>query len=234
MSLRHQFLEILLEHSNGIQEQSLIQITSALGNINAQDDPTTAADLQRDLDRANQRNHTLLDRNTALLEELEDSDRDINALNRQISSLHQQAESSFRVKQQMDRQLHACIRGYTQENHNLRRQLRSRQAQIESNNLQRIRHLIQKYGLPEKLPRCLEQKNEDKHDVLETDEGEVMHTLFDQLPFEAGFDWEAPEKLETYDEDVMEPEPEPEKEEEPYINEVTMMRLANELVPVYC
>ena len=234
MSLRHQLLELLLENSEGIQEHSLLKITEGLQAINAQDDPTTAADLQRDLDRVSQSNNTLLDRNTALLEELEDSDRDISALNRQITSLHRQAESSFRVKQQMDRQLHACIRGYTRENHHLRRQLESRQAQIESNNLHRIRYLIQKYGLPEKLPRCLEQKNEDKNAVLETDGGEIMHTLFDQLPFETGFDWEAPEKIEILDEDGMEPEPEPEKEEEPYINEVTMVRLANELVPVYC
>jgi hypothetical protein len=232
MSLRHQLLEILLDNSDGIQEQALIRITHALSTINAQDDPTTASHIQRDLDRANQRIHHMTDRNLALVDELEDSEREVGVLARQITDLRNRAESSRRLERQATYQLQTFVREFTRENCRLRQQLKSRKCGVDSNNANRVKYLIQKYGLPEELPRCLQENNGQGSDEDLTSSEEAMDTLFNQLPFETGFTWEDEEKTDLME--TPEPEPEPEKEEEPYPSDIALMGLVNQLVPAYC
>ena len=79
MSLRHQVLEIILQHGQHIPEQTLLEITKSLQNISAQQDPTHAQDLQRDLDASLLQISVLLDRIDAHRDEIEYLEGDLEA-----------------------------------------------------------------------------------------------------------------------------------------------------------
>jgi chromosome segregation ATPase len=161
MSLRHQVLEIILQHGQHIPEQTLLEITTSLQNISAQQDPTHAQDLQRDLDAALQQNSELLDRIDLFRDEIEYLEGDLEAefqkKTKLVEKLYRQSadlESTKLTLQDWEEQYNHLDHKFQKMKH----YYEIKQAPLACSNAYRVRHLIQTYNLPEPLPRQFRKK----------------------------------------------------------------------------